>query len=114
MRLGIYGQVAAGGDVGGFFRSAVGTRKSVNDARRSRRLGRAGRHDVAESERLAALVDNRGWVAAAEEVDELLRTRIAQRLDEILARWNATPNGARLTLTWPDDLTIRNGVLPSR
>jgi hypothetical protein len=114
LQLGIYGQVAAGGDVGGFFRRGIGSRKSVRDARRSRRLGRAGRRDVAESERLAGPVGDDGRIATAVEIDERLRARIQGRLDELLTRWNATANGGRLILTWPDELTIRHGVLPSR
>jgi hypothetical protein len=113
LRLGIYGQVAAGGDVGGFFRSAVGTRKSVAEARRARRLGRAGRPQVAVSERLAGLVDADGVVHPATDVDEGLRVRIQRRLDDVLGRWRATPEGGRLVIPWPDDLVIRHGRLPT-
>ena len=71
LSLGIYGQVAAGGEVGGFFRPDPGDRHKAADQRRSRRLGSAGGADVGMSERLAALVDERGRVRGPlpEELD---------------------------------------------
>ncbi len=39
LRLGIYGQVAAGGDVGGFFVPAPTDRHPAGDKRRSERVG---------------------------------------------------------------------------
>lgn len=55
LKLGIFGQCAAGSDVGGFFRSSRGKRGNTPQARRSRRLGGAGRSDVSRSEKLAGL-----------------------------------------------------------
>ncbi|MCV7228644.1 hypothetical protein [Mycolicibacterium komossense] len=44
LTLAVFGQCAAGGEVGGFFRAAVGKQGSAQRARRSRRLAvRAGR-----------------------------------------------------------------------
>ncbi len=101
--LGIYGQVAAGGEVGGFFRPAPGDRHKAADQRRSRRLGSAGAGDVGMSERLASLVDGRGrWRGPVpEELDPALGDRIQARLDEVLAQWRRTPPGGQLVLTWP-------------
>ncbi len=101
--LGIYGQVAAGGDVGGFFRPDPSDRHKADDQRRSRRLGSAGAADVGMSERLAALVDERGRLRGPvpEELDPKLGDRIQARLDKVLAQWRQTPPGAQLVLTWP-------------
>ncbi len=103
--LGIYGQVAAGGDVGGFFRPDPNDRHKADDQRRSRRLGSAGAADVGLSERLAALVDERGRlrgpVPEELELDPALGERIQTRLDEVLAQWRATAPGGQLVLTWP-------------
>jgi hypothetical protein len=116
LRLGIYGQVAAGGDCGGFFAPPPEARHPARDAKRSARVGRAGRSDVAVSERLASLA-RRGAIADAvtdSDVAPPLRDAINRRLAEVLGRWRATPSGGRLVLTWPDSLTIRNGRVPVR
>jgi hypothetical protein len=63
LRLGVFGQVAAGGDVGGFFRPVPAERKPALDRKRSKRIGAAARADTALSERLAGL-------AARGRVDE--------------------------------------------
>lgn len=55
LKLGIFGQCAAGGDVGGFFRASGGKRGKAGQLKRSRRLGGAGRSDVGRSEELAGL-----------------------------------------------------------
>lgn len=113
LRLGIFGQLAAGGDAGGFFRPAPAERSAARDARRSHRLGRAGRSEVAQSERMAALART-GRIACTAELEPRLTRAINDRLAGVLAVWNATPPGAALTLDWPDELTIRNGRLPAR
>lgn len=114
LRLGIYGQVAAGGEVGGFFRPVPDDRSHARDAKRSQRLGRAGRDDCGLSEQLAALVDHDGGIdhSRAESFDAGLVQAIARRLDEVLRRWDRVQPGGRLVLTWPDRLTIRRGRLP--
>ena len=101
--LGIYGQVAAGGEVGGFFRPDPGDRHKADDQRRSRRLGSAGAGDVGMSERLAALVDERGRLRGPlpEELDPALGERIQARLDDVLQQWRDTAPGEQLVLTWP-------------
>ena len=77
----------------------------ADDQRRSRRLGSAGAADVGMSERLAALVDERGRlrgpVPEELELDPGLGERIQTRLDEVLAQWRATAPGGQLVLTWP-------------
>jgi hypothetical protein len=116
LRLGIYGQVAAGSDCGGFFSPAPADRHPARDAKRSARIGRAGRSEVASSERLAALA-HRGWIEAGADDSDLspsLRDAINQRLANVLDQWRATPPGGRLALAWPEELTIRNGRIPAR
>ncbi len=116
LRLGIYGQVAAGGDCGGFFAPAPGHRHPAKDAKRSARIGSAGRPDVAISERLAALAV-KGHIAGnaeVQDVDASLRTAINRRLTQLLDQWRATPHGGRLVVVWPEELTIRNGRIPAR
>lgn len=116
LRLGIYGQVAAGGDCGGFFSPAPADRHRASDAKRSGRLGGAGRADVAVSERLAAAAAG-GRIADGRTVSSLdpsLRDAINERLAQVLAAWRATPDGGRLSVVWPNELTIRNGRLPAR
>jgi hypothetical protein len=57
------------------------------------------------SERLAALVDERGRlrgpVPEELELDPTLSDRIQARLDEVLSQWRATAPGGQLVLTWP-------------
>lgn len=115
LKLGIYGQAAAGGDCGGFFAPAPSDRHPAADSKRSDRVGRAGRPDVATSERLAALAA-RGVVtdAASTDFDPRLCAAINRRLAEVLRQWEQTPAGGRLVLEWPEALTIRNGRIPAR
>ena len=108
--LGIYGQVAAGGDVGGFFRA--GHPRTLAERRRSERVGRAGRHEVERSEQLAGLVAHDGSVRPHPELDERLRTAIETRLAGLVAAWRAVPAGGRLVLPWPEHLQPRHGRLP--
>lgn len=116
LRLGIYGQAAAGGDVGGFFRSTPGKRGRAQSAKRSRRVGNAGRSDVELSERLAGLA----WTGQIpDDVDRTiispaLFTGINTRLAEVLAQWRRVPHGGDLVLHWPAELTLRRGQLPAR
>ena len=113
LTLGIYGQVAAGGDVGGFFRPPPWDRSHARDRRRSLRLGRAGRDQVAMSEGLAATISPDGELdrerLAAVAPD--LVDAIAARLEEGLTDWDKTQPGRRLVMTWPERLTIRHGKL---
>ncbi|ROR90403.1 hypothetical protein [Nocardioides aurantiacus] len=115
LRLGIFGQVAAGGDLGGFFTPPPAERNPVRDQRRSRRLSRAGAADASRSESLAACVDHEGRLdpdrasayATPREVE-----RVQRRLGELVERWRVTPPGGELVVTWPEHLTVRRGVLP--
>lgn len=102
LRLGIFGQLAAGGDCDGFFFPAPEDRKKLADARRNRRVSAAGRADAVRSELVAALVGHDGTV---QEKPDLLdadeHARISARITELTARWAATPPGEELVLEWP-------------
>jgi hypothetical protein len=109
LTLGVFGQVAAGGDAHGFFRPAPADRTG-RDRKRSERVGRAGREQVSLSEQLAALVGPGGtWAPSTRELigDPRLEARLRARLAEVLGRWRATPPGERLVLDWPDRLIAR-------
>jgi hypothetical protein len=113
LKLAIFGQCAAGGDVGGFFRASGGKRGKTRQVKRSRRLGGAGRSDVGRSEELAGLARDG---AISPEVDPAavwpaLRDSINRRLDEVIARWNSVPVGGDLVLRWPVHLTIKRRPL---
>lgn len=114
LRLGIFGQVAAGGDLGGFFTPPPADRSPLRVKRRSQRLARAGRSDTGLSESLAACVGHDGRLRGA---DELLTPaelgRVQRRLTALVDAWRATPPGGELVVTWPEHLTVRRGVLPS-
>ncbi|MEP6599798.1 MAG: hypothetical protein ABJB98_10190 [Actinomycetota bacterium] len=115
LTLGIFGQLAAGGRVGQFFQPPP-EQRSQHERRRSDRLGRAGRADVARSEQLAALVDGSGQLAADADAvtgDPGLTNRIANRLSEVLAHWERVPAGQSMLMQWPLELTIRHGRLPA-
>lgn len=109
--LGIFGQCAAGGEVGGFFRAAVGKRGNAERARRSRRLSGAGRSDVGRSEQLAGLAHT-GSIPNGVHPDVVhppLREAINRRLAEVLAQWADVPVGGDLVMPWPAELTIKRG-----
>jgi hypothetical protein len=113
LKLGIFGQCAAGGDVGGFFRSSGGKRGNTRQAKRSRRLGGAGRSDVGRSEELAGLARD-GSIAAdvgQAMVSPALREAINSRLEEVLERWSLVPVGGDLVMQWPAHLTIKRGQI---
>ena len=115
LRLGIYGQLAAGGDVNGFFRPRPEDRSPAREKKRSLRVGRAGRADVGTSERIASLVDSEGRLdpkAGGDALEPGLRRDLARKLEETLRRWNETSSGERLVLNWPDRLTLRRGRIP--
>ncbi|HTI77444.1 MAG TPA: hypothetical protein VL634_20765 [Mycobacterium sp.] len=113
LKLGIFGQCAAGGDVGGFFRASGGKRGKTRQAKRSRRLGGAGRSDVGRSEELAGMARDGSIPAEVPPAEVLpeLRNAINTRLDEVLARWNAVPVGGDLVLPWPVRLTVKRGQI---
>lgn len=102
IRLGIFGQLAAGGDCDGFFFPAPEDRRKLADARRNKRVSDAGRADAVRSELIAALVDHEGNVR---ESPDLLSTAqhegVGRRVGELMAAWAAVGDGEELVLDWP-------------
>lgn len=114
--LGIYGQAAVGGDVGGFFRATAGKHWRARDSKRSRRIGNAGRSAVDRSDQLAGLARD-GQIPGdvdREMVSPSLRAAINARLDDVLDQWRNVPQGGDLVLHWPAKLTIRHGQIQAR
>ena len=114
LKLGIFGQCAAGGDVGGFFRSSGGKRGNTRQAKRSRRLGGVGRPEVGRSEQLAGFARDGSIDPEVDQaqVSPTLRDAINARLSEILTHWRSVPVGGELVLQWPAHLTIKRGRIP--
>jgi hypothetical protein len=112
--LGVFGQLAAGGDAGTFF--PIPHRRR-DRSRLSGRLGELGRQDTARSERLAgacmaAWHERHGqrW-KHSETVERAavghLPEALLAELDAVAERWHSLPVGGELTLTWPTRLTVR-------
>ena len=113
IRLGVFGQIAAGGD------GAPGTARdrSGRRARAAHRGIEAGRADVARSERLVALCRSL-WEARAGRtpsrpavIDMTLATpfdvdRVIHRLDEVSAEWVALAPGESVAMEWPAELVV--------
>ena len=116
LRQGIFGQAAAGGSGGLFMpvgsqaeskRAASRERRSF--AKRSEKLGDAGRRDTAASEaavyvaRMAwesrrttgALTGAPAWMSAGQ------LAQICDELDALSKRWADLPIGGALTVSWP-------------
>jgi hypothetical protein len=117
LRLGVFGQLAAGGE--GVFQPGPDDR-TARTRRTAHRLAEVGRADMARSERLVALCQPL-WEARSGRtssrpavIDMTLATpfevdRAMKRFDEASARWHALAPGESLTYEWPDELTFRAG-----
>lgn len=102
IRLGIFGQLAAGGDCDGFFFPAPADRKKLADARRNKRVSAAGREDAVRSELVAALVGHDGVVRSRPDLlSAEQHARVSARITELMARWQQTGHGEELVLDWP-------------
>lgn len=102
IRLGIFGQLAAGGDCDGFFFPAPQDRKKLADARRNKRVADAGREDAVRSELVAALVGHDGVVRPRPDLlTPTEHAAVQARVTELVSRWQSTPAGADLVLDWP-------------
>lgn len=102
IELGIFGQLAAGGDCDGFFFPAPEDRNKLADARRNKRVSAAGKADAVRSELIAALVGHDGVVRSDAKLlspDE--QRRVQARISELTDRWQATGYDADLVLEWP-------------
>lgn len=101
IRLGVFGQLAAGG--GGMFAPAPADR-SEGERRRVRRIANEGRADMRRSESAVgfcmAAWRPRGVTVDPEVVTAAELERVVRRLDEVAARWRALPVGGSLTFEW--------------
>lgn len=115
LRLGIFGQAAAGGGVkafgvGAFDRSGV-TRQ------RSERLRLAGRKDMQRSEQIVGCVGPDGTLSPRADGligDPRIAEALRLRLSQALAAWFRVGVGRSLTLTWPSELTLLHARSPSQ
>lgn len=128
--LGVFGQLAAGGDAGSFYLppNQLGSRERSRSQRRTKRRGgallRAGRRDAERSEQAASICQYE-WLrrsshselrAKARIMAPYIRTlssafdgdllsrdaidRICKRLDVVSAEWRQLSEGGSLTVTW--------------
>jgi hypothetical protein len=113
LRDGIFGQFAAGGNVGTFH--PVDEQRTRRWARDSARRNASTGTDSTRSERLAGLVQA-GWmiptkgVSTPDNADQLLRDASVEeseldaavdRLHEVTCQWHELGIGELLTLDWP-------------
>jgi hypothetical protein len=108
LRLGIFGQVAAGGGLGAF----AMVDRSGPTRHRSERLRRAGRPDMRRSEQVVSHVRVDGALhpdADALVGDFFTARALRARLAEVHAQWTQVPIRGSLTLTWPTELTLQHG-----
>jgi hypothetical protein len=114
IRLGVFGQLAAGG--GGIFAPARRDHTTRVD-RSVRRIGQAGRADMQRSERLVYLCVSE-WerracrrmslpsqVALGDATPEQLDAAV-DRLGWVARQWQRLLAGSSLTFTWPKQLTV--------
>jgi len=120
LRLGIFGQLAAGGDAGTFW--CAPAVRTARLAQRAHRLRVAGRGDLSRSEQLTAAclaaweittgrrTASDPWpvralhdcaIAAPERVAAAVRI-----LDDVSASWQALGEGQCMRLEWPTELTL--------
>jgi hypothetical protein len=115
IRLGIFGQTAAGG--GSFAPDPA--ERSGRSARTAKRLDSIAHAGVGESEALVGICvaawRRRAygeplppWVSEADTEREGVAACV-DRLDELAHRWHALQPGRSLTLTWPRRLTVDPG-----
>lgn len=120
IRLGVFGQLAAGGE--GVFKPPSNDRSS-RTKRTGRRIAEIGRADMARSEQLVGLVQPLWELRSGRKprtqpvVDTTLATpfeisAMMERLDEVSARWHALRPGESITLEWPAELTFDTAGSP--
>jgi hypothetical protein len=115
IRLGIFGQAAAGG--GSFAPSPA--ERSGRTARTAKRLDSVAQDDVGRSEALVGICvaawRRRAhgeplppWVSEADTEQDGV-AECVDRLGEVSRRWHSLQPGRSLTLTWPKWLTVDAG-----
>ncbi|HEY2794855.1 MAG TPA: hypothetical protein VGJ28_21020 [Micromonosporaceae bacterium] len=121
IRLGVFGQLAAGGE--GVFTPAPADR-STRSRRTAHRIAEVGRSDMARSERLVNMCVPL-WEARCGRkpkfpavIDMTLGTpfeadRAMHRFDEAAARWESLAVGESMSYEWPESLTFRLAGSPA-
>lgn len=114
IRLGVFGQLAAGG--AGLFTPAPADRRG-GDRRAARRFRAAGQADMRRSEaavgrcvgewqRRTGLIDG-GPIADVDiELSPSDVDRVVRRLEEVSRAWRALPPGESLSVEWPRSATV--------
>lgn len=121
LRLGIFGQLAAGGDAGTFWCAPADRNRRM--AKRAHRLLVTGRGDLARSERLTAAcyaaweIETGRRAASAAFPRRVLHdasvaspekmVRIVTVFDEVASEWRHLRAGRSLKFDWPANLTLR-------
>jgi hypothetical protein len=95
---GVFGQLAAGGDVRTFRRADGAVDRRLR--RRGERLVRLCGDELARSERLAATA-MRAWNRDVRPAADGALERVLESLDELSERWRVLDVGESLTLRWP-------------
>jgi hypothetical protein len=119
LKLGIFGQLAAGGDAGTFWTAPAD--RTARLAQRAHRLGVTGRGDLGRSERLVALcvacweqqtgrrlapLDGSWPLVDAAAISPAQLARVAERFVETAAAWHALLIGQSLLFDWPPGLVL--------
>ena len=96
--LGVFGQLAAGGDAATFHRADGVVDRKLR--RRGERLLRENRAELARSEQLVYRC-MRAWRSGGEPPADEEVGRARARFDEISERWRKLAAGESITLAWP-------------
>ena len=95
--LGVFGQVAAGGDAGTFHRADGTVDRKLRQ--RGKRLLKDHREDLVRSETLAQRVTV-AWLKGARPARDPDVERACVRLDGLSARWTSLAVGESMTVAW--------------
>jgi hypothetical protein len=95
--LGVFGQLAAGGDAATFHRADGVVDRKLRQ--RGERLVRENRTELARSEQLVYRC-MRAWKSGEPSADEAVE-RVCASLDEISEHWRKLAAGEAITLAWP-------------
>jgi hypothetical protein len=119
LKLGIFGQLAAGGDAGTFW--AAPADRTARLAQRAHRLQVTGRGDLGRSERLVAVcvaawehdtgrrpapLLSSGALIDATDVTPARLGAVIAHLDRAATHWHDLTAGETMTFNWPARLTV--------
>jgi len=109
IELGVFGQLAAGGNLRTFRRLDARPDRKL---RRGERLAREHLDELGRSERLAAEAQ-RAWVRGPRPLAPESLERVCTRLDELSARWSTLGIGGTLTVDWPESARTPHHAAPA-